>query len=173
MAGIVTPSVQVRKLRSKEVTWLIWDQTSPKSRTRDGTRVSRTLRPRVLTSYTRDPFQNQPHVVSSRDSGCTYTAKKVHSGAKGFRKRQRNRAEKEACTSWKNLKGAASAVTMTIHKGFKPSLLGVFLAPLLHCFLKEHLLGLRQRCHYYLSTHLHHEVNFSVISLNITGLRNF
>lgn len=50
MAGIVTPSVQVRKLRSKEVTWFIWDQTSPKSRTRDGTRVSRTLRPRVLTS---------------------------------------------------------------------------------------------------------------------------
>lgn len=48
--GIVIPSVWVRKLKSREVTGLVQDQTTHKCRTRAQTKVNQTLRSRSLTS---------------------------------------------------------------------------------------------------------------------------
>ena len=47
---IVIPSVRVRKLKSREVTGLVHDQTTHKCRTRAQTKVNQTLMSRFLTS---------------------------------------------------------------------------------------------------------------------------
>lgn len=155
MVGIVSPSTQVKKLKSGEVIWLIQDQTTHKRRTRSHTKVSQTLRSRFLVStLCREPFaesHSQASALSHKRALEIY----------------RNQAEQWWLYFLKEPEGG-SLTNHGDHSQWTEAQPTVR-----HCFLKEHLWGLRKEEHCYLSIHLHHEVNFSAISLNTTGLGNY
>lgn len=96
MVGIVIPSVQVRKLRSKEVTWLIRDQTSHESRTRDQTRVNQTLRSRFLISMLyQEPF-SEPTACGVPQRLRLY----IHSQESALRSKGLQKETKEQSWKW-------------------------------------------------------------------------
>lgn len=156
--GIVSPSTQVKTLKSGEVLWLIQDQTTHKRRTRSHTKVSQTLRSRFpMSILCREPFA-EPHSQASALS------------SKRALEIDRNQAEQWWLYFLKDPEGGSLRGKSAYHDHSQR----IEAQPILrHCFLKEHLWGLRKEEHCYLSIHLHHEVNFSAILLNTTGLGNY